>query len=313
MQNPTSGADAPLIHVGYHKTASSWLQSALFEDACTGFHAVPRPEILDRLVLVPPFEFDPATAREGFAGALAGARSRSAVPVLSHERLSGNPHSGGYDAALLADRVAAVFPDARVLIVIREQRSMIVSVYKQYVAEGGPASLRRYLHPPCAGRARLPMFRFGFFEYDRMIARYQALFARERVLVLAFEELKRAPRDFVERVAAFAGTAKPGELRWEAANVGLSALATALKRPLNLVLVRDRLNPLGWSERGGVQTLLRRGVEAVDGIAPGFLRDALERRLRERVEGEVGHRYRESNRRICELTGLDLAAYGYDL
>jgi hypothetical protein len=301
-----------LIHVGYHKAASTWLQSALFGDPRTGFARVPRLEILERLVLAPPFGFDAAAVRAAFAPALDQARAGALVPVLSHERLSGNPHSGGYDARLLADRLAECFPDARVLIVIREQRSMIASVYKQYVTEGGAQSLHRYLHPPTAGRARVPLFRFGFFEYDALIGYYQTRFGGERVLVLAFEELRHAPRAFVERVAAFAGVAAPEEISWRPANVGLSALAAALKRPANRVLVRDRLNPLGWSERAGVQVTLRRAVEAVERRLPAALRERCERRLAEQVAAEVGGRYRESNRRTRELTGLDLAAFGYD-
>jgi len=49
------------------------------------------------------------------------------VPVLSAERLSGNPDSGGYDSVHVAEYLAATFPEARVLIVIREQADMLVS------------------------------------------------------------------------------------------------------------------------------------------------------------------------------------------
>ena len=61
--------------------------------------------------------------------------------MVSFPRLSGHPYSGGYDSRMIADRVAEVFPEARILIVIREQRSMIVSTYKQYVNAGGEARL----------------------------------------------------------------------------------------------------------------------------------------------------------------------------
>jgi hypothetical protein len=64
------------------------------------------------------------------------------IPMVSSERLSGNPHSGGYDSAVLAERLHQVFPGARVLVMIREQRSMILSSWAQYVRVGGACLLR---------------------------------------------------------------------------------------------------------------------------------------------------------------------------
>ena len=56
-------------------------------------------------------------------------KDEAKVPVISHERLSGYPHSGGHDSKEIAHRLAAVFPNAKVVIVIREQKSMILSNY----------------------------------------------------------------------------------------------------------------------------------------------------------------------------------------
>ena len=69
-------------------------------------------------------------------------------PVVSFERFSGNPFSGGYDSKEIADRLVRVFPDARVLVIVREQRSMIVSTYKKYVREGGALPPSKFMRPP---------------------------------------------------------------------------------------------------------------------------------------------------------------------
>jgi hypothetical protein len=312
MTDAGQPCEGPLVHVGYHKTGTSWLQGVL-ADPRAGFASFPRRDLLDRLVLAPPFRFDREEVRAFFARAVAEARSKSLVTAFSHERLSGNPHSGGYDAPLLADRLADVFPGARILIVIREQKSMIASVYKQYVLEGGVQSLGSYLHPPRSGRARIPLFRFSFFEYDALVDHYQRRFGRERVLVLCFEELRRDARAFAARIASFAGLPPPGELSTAPVNVAPSALATALQRPANLLLVRDTLNPLGWSEDPRLHEGVRRAVASLERLVPRSLRRMLDRRLSERVTVEVGDRYRESNRATRTLTGLDLARHGYDL
>jgi hypothetical protein len=53
--------------------------------------------------------------------------------VITDERLSGNPQSGGYDSRELADKTPRTFPDSKMLIVVREQTAIIYSSYKQYV------------------------------------------------------------------------------------------------------------------------------------------------------------------------------------
>lgn len=65
------------------------------------------------------------------------AAESDSTPVLSAERLSGNPHSGGYDSLQTAKRLHRLFPQAKVLVVVREQTEEILSCYNQYVRAGG--------------------------------------------------------------------------------------------------------------------------------------------------------------------------------
>jgi hypothetical protein len=50
---------------------------------------------------------------------------------VSSGHLSGHTFSGGLRQQGDRERLWQVFPEARILIVIREQRSVIVSTYKQ--------------------------------------------------------------------------------------------------------------------------------------------------------------------------------------
>jgi hypothetical protein len=302
-----------LVHVGFHKTATSWLQSFLFDDLRARFRSpFSRAELLENFVLVNPLRFDAPSLRSRIEGQLTALQRDGLVPVLSHERLSGNPHSGGYDRKDLADRLHDVLPRARILVTIREQHSMILSVYKQYVREGGALPLRRYLHPPHRGIARVPMFSFDFFEYDLLVAYYQQLFGAECVLVLPFELLRSSTSEFVGKIVRFAGGSVPSRISHQRENVALSGLSTALKRCLNRLLVRDRVNLHGWVDSERWNTALVRGLESLDRLLPRALREGPDRRLREIVARQVGDRYRESNRRTSALIGLNLREFGYD-
>jgi hypothetical protein len=300
----------PLVHIGYHKTGTTWLQRSVFDDL-PGFQ---RPwkqgDLIRILVRVHDLDFDADAARRE----LAEVRSRAARPevldVVSLERLSGNPHSGGYDSRAIADRVGATFPEARVLIVIREQMRMIVSSYKQFVSVGGALSLGAYLDPPRRAE-RVPQFRFSQFEYDRLIAHYQTMFGADRVLVLPYERLAADPVEFVATIASFGDAAVGGEVSAEPKHPSSSAAALALRRRLNLFLVRDQLNPAALVDSRRVREGVSRLTRAVNRRLPQGLRDASERRLQAQVSEAIAGRFEDSNRRTTALTGLDLASLGY--
>ena len=119
--------------------------------------------------------------------------------------MSGYPASGGYDSQLIADRLHRMVPRARVLIVIREQKSFLRSMYSQYVTDGGDLPLSRFLNPPEPHLNRVPGWDFDFLAYHRLIGYYRKLFGPERVLVLPFELLTREPRRFITDILRFCG------------------------------------------------------------------------------------------------------------
>src|SRR5215218_3471564 len=88
----------PLLHIGYHKTGTTWLQRHVFRNAEAGFSFVGKPKAL-RLAFVDlsPFGFEPEAVRKDFQPGIEQAQARNLVPVLSFERLSGSPYAGGYD------------------------------------------------------------------------------------------------------------------------------------------------------------------------------------------------------------------------
>jgi len=296
----------PLVHVGYHKTGTTWLQTGLFADETAGFA---RPwdskAIRDALVLVDPFDFDVRDARRAFEPGLADAGRDGLVAVVSDERLSGSPHAGGFDAALVAERIASVFPEGRVLMVIREQVAAIHSVYKQYLRDGGGARLDAYLHP--RRTAEIPQFRFEHFAYDRPIRRYRELLGPERFRALPFELLARDERSFVDAILELAGLPTGSDYRPGGRYPALGSATLALKRWANLLLVRTSLSPAAPLY---VMDHEHR-FERIDRLVPRSLSRRRGRRERTRIAEAVGDRYAESNRRTAELAGHDLAEWGY--
>jgi hypothetical protein len=321
-----------LIHIGYTKTATTWLQHHLFGDPATGFGWLEtngdRPGRPDRnspvrrLVSLSSLDVDTAALREDFAGLIGSVDAKGLVPLISLERLSGSPFSGGHDSAEIAERLARLFPEARVLVVIREQGSMIVSTYKQYVKVGGAVSLERFIDSPRTSTLHVPWFQLGYFEYDRLLRHYLDLFGPERLLVLAYEEFVEDPAAFVAKIARFAELPAEAE-RLESLPFdrtpkrSLSSAAIAVRRRLNRLAVRTEVNPAPLFEAPIAQRAVRWATrdklvdKLVDAALPRSVHDRLDSKLRCVAAAAVGDRYRESNRATSELTGIDLGSYGW--
>lgn len=299
-----------VLHVGYHKTGTSWLQSRWFTRDDLGWAA------LDHLawpIHAPhPLEFDAGACRRHYQPLVERALAAGRVPVLSAERLSGNPHSGGYDSKEIAGRLAEVFDDPCVVVVVREQRSMLMSTYRQYVRVGGGCSLRDYAFGEADGRR--PMFRLGHFCYDRLVSHYQQLFGRDAVVVMTYEGFRDDPADFTRRLAEATGTRADEATDFgDYVNASVRPVALALRRRVNPFVKRDSVNGYSALASPTLARVLRPLVKAADALAP----DAWQRRVREswraQIAEGVGDHFAESNRRLAELTGLDLAALGYDV
>ncbi len=205
-----------LIHIGYPKTGSTFLQRwfaahpqiAYVNGGIAGFPnvyamvgeaAARRGDYLWRV-----------TSHEGFATPFPDAGRRHIDPDHHGE---GTPADRQARACML---LAELFPDAHVLIITRGFRSMILSSYSQYVRIGGADDLE----------VQLLQGGENPWRYDETIAMYRARFGG-RVIVLPYELLARDPVGFRVEMERRLGVApldyenivvnrslSPAELRW---------------------------------------------------------------------------------------------------
>jgi len=305
-----------LVHLGLHRTGSSWLQRRVF-DGRDGrpMQVVPdRAESARRIVLPREDDFDAPGVRRWISERTRAVADAGGLPVLSNERFSGNPHSGWFDADRTFDRLAEVVETPRVLVVLRRQDDLIRSLYLQYVRIGGPASLAAYLQAPEPGDHRAPGFDPAFLRYDRLLAGLDRRFGRDRVLALPYDLLDRNPHAFLERIGAFAGRPFPAPedaRRRVYASPGF--VEASCRRRLNLLCTRSSLHraaPFPSRLASGPAELLAR---LLAGMGTPILESTLARRAGRRIETrlEALGGFRESNRRLAERLGEDLGAYGW--
>ncbi|NVO56389.1 sulfotransferase [Rhodobacteraceae bacterium B1Z28] len=304
-----------LIHIGYHKTATSALQKQLFS-ASDGPFASPHGEqkyvLSNRFVLPQPLTFDSSAIREQYADFLETSRNSGKVAVFSHERFSGYPASGGFDSPMIAQRLKQTFPEAHVLIVFREQLSSILSMYSQYITDGGHKSLKGYLAQIEPMMRRVPMFSPDFYRYDRLFKYYQTLFGPERVHGLTYEQFVQDSDAFVSRLCKSLDISSP-QCAFVKTNTKRSQSFQVLQRGVNRIFSNNQLStgaliPFPYATRrfGKLSGPISR-------IFPKGLDQMLEQRMAKLVAAQFEGTFAESNANLQELTGLQLDNYGYQL
>lgn len=300
-----------LLHVGFHKTATTWMQQHLFTAEQNYAQVSDHTEVFKHIVQPHGFHFNPAPLRDTLSARITKL-DRSVTPVISSEILSGHPFMGGHESDVFADRLHQIAPKARILISIRAQMRIIPSVYTQYVLRGGTMGPSQFFD----GTERPGYFGFTpkHFEYDHLVRCYQQLFGAKNVYVITQESLQADMDMAVHKLATFAGNAdfpglSPAAQRIHAASYPEHALP--ILRRINHVQ-SSTLNPnpivaLGHTPKGLFRAagyLLRR---------PPFSNLMGERKtVSEQVRKRFSGFYRDSNARLAQLIDhpLDLSDYG---
>jgi hypothetical protein len=306
-----------LLHVGYPKNASEWLQRHIFDDPAKGFVCrwnAFSGEPVEEFLLKNTARFDPREVRAKFERAYTGCGDLARV--LSHVTLCGDPLCPRYDTPdwfALADRLHATFPDAGVLIIFREQRAMALSMYREYVRLGGQWPIEAFIG---TGQERVgfaPFMRPDYLEYDILLTRYVELFGKQQVLALPFELLQQDGVQFEQRIHDFCQTGVVAQKFIPPWHVSLKGAASAVQRQLNKICP-----PVPGHYAGGrLNRRIKRAAffccRVVNKLTPGWAHRYFDNRLKRATDARVGHYYRESNQRLAALTGFDLKNLGYDL
>ncbi len=301
------------IHVGYPKAGSTWLQRFLFDNADAGFaHVAPMQEHLRNFAIPYEMDFDAEACRQAYEARITEIESEGLVPVISSEALVGDIHGGGFESLQRLSQLKKTFPEAKILMIIREQQEMVFSVYKEFVGQGGVTRIQVLFDPPYFP-SFLPRFKFSHYQYHRLIERYQEVFGKENVLVLPLEMLHASPTEYITRISSFAGIKPFFELPYShKENKSWRAATYVAKRYLNLFLMRSPLSgnlpvALPYKHYKKIYPLFNQ----VDRMIPAAVHQMADKDFRAIIQEKTMGYYEESNLRTSEMIGIDLEKYGY--
>lgn len=300
-----------LIHAGYPKCASTYLQKTVFPmlGNYSNMAFSPRDEKFYPLRN----DFDPAEFRRLVEKHTVNRDASKDHLILSCEDwaellfkefedvffqftgLDRTQHT--FSNEVIFRNFKAAYPDAEILFVIREPLSYVISRYKMlYRGAKTSKPIDAFLENPTEG-------------YDGAIERTQNLFGKKRVHVIPFERIKTDSAAFVKQVTGLVDPLAEIQVSSERVNAAPDMRSTVeyerLKKTVRFKLEKNGNNPLAR-----IAYLCARGWMAAT-VHPKLKKQYGNEIFKISVPPETAYRFAESNRRIQELTGLDLKPFGY--
>jgi hypothetical protein len=182
--------DKVVIHLGLHKTGTSFLQRKIF------------PKIENVVIYRPTRAFEILSIRP----------VKGKITIISHETLSGKPgsivpqksYSGKFELKGrpdfrydIADSLKKLFPDAKIIIGTRQVEPWVKSLYKQSVLGGNPLKLNEWKEK--ANKE--------YWKIDEYVTYLKKNF--KDVYEFKFEDFVKNKKDVIEEMCDFIGVDVP--------------------------------------------------------------------------------------------------------
>jgi hypothetical protein len=302
-----------LFHIGYQKSGSTYLQNYVFNNPKAGFGLpIPnsRARIIEEFFFANPFRFDAHHTRAVFAKGCSDLWDTFIVPVFSDENLMGHHNNPILYGQIVADRIHATFPESSILICIREQKSLLYSLFSELITVSGTKKLDDFLGHRKMPAGALPGCRRDLLEYHELIKYYQDKFGPAQVKVLPYELMRLDLAKFVNEIIQFSSARPVSDFA--------APQAISNKRHGGLTLsIRSFMNKFTPSpdftnsKQPTLYKLNSKFSRALDLCLPTRLQTKFDDVHRQMIEERIGDTYSISNRVTSNLIDLDLSDYGY--
>lgn len=300
-----------VLHIGFSKCASTYLRAI--------FRAHPRIHLVFKSGFFTPF-LAPELTFADYQRLFHDGPGVVNVESDEHLTLPGVHPTLGVrttnldEFARVADRIRACLPDVKLIMVIRNQVSLLVSRYSEYLITGGSLGFESFA---AALLGSAPGDNLWYQNhYRQLVAILEERFPPDQLLVLMQEAMRDETAATVTQVLEFIGLDVAGHLQdgLRSERRSLSYAGMHLLAFLNRPLVRH-------SSFGGAPpdtrvplSLFRnivRGVRALDYYALGSLSPKSSAVMTDVLARRILAQFRDDNLALQDYFGMDLTRFGY--
>jgi hypothetical protein len=196
------------LHLGMPKTGTTFLQARCFPYLKgVRYRDQQMMDLLDSVIYTNPTFLDLQKIHQEAEDVLAKIVGESLL--ISHERLFGNMLMNYRDNLYLTTCLRGLFPEAKIIIVIRRQDDLVESIYKQSLQSSYHQRINRFLNyrdkkfEDARDQPALPNLDVKQLNLHKYMQTYVEQFGRDSLLVLPYELLKHDQSAFLDRLFAF--------------------------------------------------------------------------------------------------------------
>lgn len=181
----------PILHIGLHKTGTTWFQKRFYTNV-ENCNFIDREVVREKLLKPGVFQFN------ADAAALYFSRFSKKI-IICEEDLTIGMRGNSLIQKELFERLKVVFPDACVIVFLRNQLEKIASAYCYYLKNnGGTFGFQRFLKY----RHENPYSNFSFkpenLFYHHFLELMQQYFKKENIFVYLYEDFAADNKKFLE-------------------------------------------------------------------------------------------------------------------
>ncbi len=294
-----------LFHVGYPKTASTWLQENYFPNI-KNVHYINNWETKKLFFDSDALLFNPDEVRQ-----YVNRFTDSNHYLFSSELLTTAINYGWYNGCISrvsADKIKMAFPNAKIIIFIRNQQSLFTSGYQQYIKNGGSFSIKKFLYSNY-------LFSVEHLFFDKLISYYDSLFGEENVNIFFFEEFQCNPEIFMMRFSErFGLSTSDAIINFNVVNRGLRVHFISLLRILNCFHAKPLGKKFYFIQIPGALRFINRCVKPLNRFRIFGRFATCSELLNDKDIYFLKESYRESNNRLANRVDREkLLKFGYYL
>ena len=226
-----------------------------------------------------------------------------------------------FDRGIAIDRCHESFPDIKIIISIRNQKTWILSHYSQYLKSGGLLRFHNFIE----SFFKNPYLDSHYIDWFSLISYIYGRFGSERVLVCLYEELRNSPQNFANKIFAFLQV-RSVSIDENIVNPSLSKKTLFLRRLLNHLIhfdsgasiynfIRD-LNDAEPTKFARLRhTFVYKYYKPLTNAACYRIDKKLKNRQSFQLDPSHVEKFREkysaNNKKLSRLLNIDLSNHGY--
>lgn len=299
------------LHIGFSKCASTYLRAV--------FRAHPKIHLVFKSGF-----FAPVLARgmtfDAYQALFTDEPGKVNVESDEHLTLPGvHPELGVRTTSLVefekvADRIKEILPDVRIIMVIRNQASLIAARYSEFLIQGGSLDFEQFASTLSGEKAGTNEHFQNY--YREIIAILEARFPRDNLLILMQEFMREDTRRATAAIAAFMALgdelAPASGLRSERKSLSLAGMS--LLRKVNGCLVRCP-SVAGAPPTTKLPVLfyenMVRIIRALDFYVLRYFANGSSQVMSTSRRKAIQRQFRNDNLMLQEYFGCDLVKLGY--